>query len=60
MKDRPGRVPQLGEVGQDLDPNVTAKPMDPAHQRDHKSLNLGRMASRSSASDLGGRVAGHC
>ena len=60
MKDRSCRVPQVGEVGQDLDPNVTAKPMDAAHQSDDETLNLGRMASRSSAFDLGGRVAAHC
>jgi hypothetical protein len=60
MKEGARRVPQFGEVGQDLDPNVTAKPMNAAHEGDHKSLNLGRMAYRSSASDLGGRVAAHC
>ncbi|HTG40708.1 MAG TPA: hypothetical protein VK697_03750 [Methylomirabilota bacterium] len=38
MKDRPGRVPQLGEVGQDLDPNVTAKPMDAANEGDDEAL----------------------
>jgi hypothetical protein len=60
MKDGARRVPKLWKVGQDLDPNVTAKPMDAAHQGDDETLNLWRTASRSSASDLGGRVAAHC
>jgi hypothetical protein len=60
MEHRADGVALLRAVRQDLDADGAAQAMDAPDERDHETVrNLGRMASRSSASGLGGLFAGH-